>query len=109
MKLTLERIADVPSMGTLSTVYIDGNAFCYAMEQNWMNNQPFVSCVPDGAYELEEFKSNKYGSTFALYSPENNVYANKGDMVNDMVDMLACYIRLTGRMNYKAVSLSDRP
>jgi len=79
MKITLERFADVPSMGTLSTVYIDDNTFCYAIEQNWQDNQPFVSCVPDGEYVLDEFHSGRYGHTFALVNAGKNVYANKAD------------------------------
>jgi len=80
MRITLERFADIPNMGTLSTVYIDGNAFCYAIEQNWKNNQSFISCVPDGLYGLIDFDSNKYGSTFALENIDNDVYVNTQDM-----------------------------
>lgn len=78
-------------MGTLSTVYIDDNAFCYSIEQNWLHNQPFLSCVPDGVYELVEFESEKYGSTFAIYNPDRDVYVNKGDMAND-TDRYACLL-----------------
>jgi len=79
MRITLERFADVPNMGTLSTVYIDGNAFCYAIEQNWKNNQPFITCVPDGEYLLNMFESKKYGSTFAVVNRELNVFENATD------------------------------
>lgn len=91
MKLKLERFADVPNMGTLSIVYIDDNAFCYAIEQNWEHNRPFISCVPDGVYRLRKFGSGKYGDTFALENSDLRVFANMRDTLNKS-DRYACLL-----------------
>jgi hypothetical protein len=53
---------------TVGELYLDDAFFCYTMEQPWNDNKPFKSCIPTGIYNLEKFKSKKYGNTFALYN-----------------------------------------
>lgn len=39
--------------GTLGRLVLPNGAELYTIERPWLNNKPFVSCVPSGLYELE--------------------------------------------------------
>lgn len=41
---------------TQGMLYIPGYA-CYTLERPWVNNKPFISCIPEGTYEAEKFQS----------------------------------------------------
>ena len=34
---------------------------CYTIELPWKNNQPQISCIPEGSYELKKRYSQKHG------------------------------------------------
>lgn len=76
-------------MGVIGELYYKDEFLCYTMEREWNNNQPFISCVPNGKYNLVKFDSVKYGWTYALNSPCHNVYANCDDIKNK-TDRYAC-------------------
>lgn len=61
-------------MGTFGKLYdVDNKFICYTVEQNWANNTPNKSCVPEGDYELIPFYSSRYGQTVALKNMNLNV------------------------------------
>ena len=61
--LTTKNIAGVGTFGELT---INGELFCYTVEKEWKNNEPFISCVPAGDYDLVLHDSPKYGKSYAL-------------------------------------------
>lgn len=60
--------------GTLSEIKVyqdhscsgDPAATFYGMEQPWMDNKPFHSCIPAGEYRLVRHDSAKYGQVWAF-------------------------------------------
>ena len=38
----------------------------YTLERPWLNNEPFVSCIPDGEYTCARFNSPNHGPTFQV-------------------------------------------
>lgn len=38
----------------------------YSLERPWLDNQPFVSCIPAGTYNLVPFNSPKFGWCYAV-------------------------------------------
>ena len=48
--------------GTNGTVYIEGQAtpLCYSIELPWQNNEPQISCIPEGTYPVEKRYSQKF-------------------------------------------------
>ncbi|CAH6961237.1 conserved hypothetical protein [Vibrio chagasii] len=71
--LTTKNIAGVGTFGELT---INGELFCYTVEKEWKNNEPFVSCVPAGDYDLVLHNSPKYGSSYALVNENLGVTIN---------------------------------
>ncbi len=51
----------------------DGDTFA-TVEREWNGNQPFISCVPEGTYELLPAKSPRWGKTFLLHNPGLRVF-----------------------------------
>jgi len=76
--IILERFLDdprEPAMGCMGELIVEGQHFCYTIEQPWRQNRRFVSCVPVGTYNLIPFDSQKYGQTFALENEALDVFA----------------------------------
>tara|TARA_R110000822_G_scaffold56449_3_gene142649 strand:+ start:2970 stop:3368 length:399 start_codon:yes stop_codon:yes gene_type:complete len=46
---------------TIGRLYLDGTPLYYSIEKPWLNNEPFVSCIPTGRYPLTRFDSPSYG------------------------------------------------
>jgi hypothetical protein len=45
---------------TLGKLFIDGEEFCFVLEEPWRNNEPNVSCIPTGVYDVVREWSNKF-------------------------------------------------
>lgn len=93
MTIVIERFMDdtrEPAMGCVGELIVNGEFFCYTMEQPWRQNRRFVSCIPVGTYKLRAYVSPRYGETYALENPDLNVYANQVDA--DEGDRYACLI-----------------
>ena len=50
-EVLIKRFADTP-MGVFGRFIVDSYQ-CYALEPQWLNNQPNVSCIPAGRYRLK--------------------------------------------------------
>ena len=40
--------------GTNGRLYINGSFQCYTIELPWLNNEPRVSCIPEGEYYVDK-------------------------------------------------------
>lgn len=64
LTLFLEReLTDTQTNGILTMP--SGREF-YTLEQAWRNNEPFVSCIPDGAYLIEPWQSPTHGDCYIV-------------------------------------------
>ena len=80
--LVLERYCYSERMGVFGRVR--GVPFaCHTVEQPWRGNAPFVSCIPEGLYQLVPVTSPRFGRTFALVNPELRVFASQADCERD--------------------------
>ncbi len=64
--------------GTFSTLQM-GDLVLDMVEQDWENNKPYVSCIPNGTYTLEYYISPKHGPSYILSNPELNIGKFKGE------------------------------
>lgn len=59
----IELLRDYRDDRTLGSMTLEnGDAFC-TMERPWLNNQPMVSCIPEGVYKLALRDSSVVGRT----------------------------------------------
>lgn len=59
MHLELIRYAFFPDR-VLGAVRIDGGQRYYTIERPWLENEAFVSCIPEGVYPLRRYDSPKF-------------------------------------------------
>ena len=52
--------------GTNGTIRIGGRDICHTIELPWRNNRRDVSCIPEGRYRLELYRSRKFGDCLAV-------------------------------------------
>ena len=45
---------------------IDGEIFCVTLENPWLKNVPYISCIPIGIYRVDRVKSPTWGVTFQV-------------------------------------------
>jgi len=64
----INRFADYgkPDEGTFGVLTMD-DFMCYTVERPWLDNAPFVSCIPLGVYQAEWHQSLKFGPCMIIY------------------------------------------
>jgi hypothetical protein len=72
IKCKLIRYGSTP-MGTFGELHVAGHRF-FTVERPWLNNEPFVSCVPAGLYALEAHDSQSHPDVWALVNHSLGVY-----------------------------------
>jgi len=80
MKLILIRLYG--NMGTNGYLLHDKRVLCKTIELPWRNNQPSISCIPEGSYNLRQRFSKRFGRhleilnvpnrSLILFHPANN-------------------------------------
>jgi len=66
MNLYLTRMFELDG-GTYGRLEVVGHDLrVWTLERSWQSNEPFVSCVPMGTYNLQWHDSTKFGRTVAL-------------------------------------------
>lgn len=51
---------------TKGTLYTDSGRELQTLERPWLNNLPFVSCIPNGAYKISPWASPAHGPCYIL-------------------------------------------
>jgi hypothetical protein len=51
---------------TRGALVIDGTFICMTLERPWLDNQPNVSCIPQGRYTCRRVNSPRFGDTFEI-------------------------------------------
>ena len=59
--MKLELIRTYYPYGTNGEISNNGKRLCFSIELPWKNNQPQISCIPEGSYELKKRYSQKHG------------------------------------------------
>ena len=70
-KLTLLRI-EKGDDGVFGVLLVDKKALCLTLEEKDQNNEPHISCIPEGEYVCVKVQSPRFGETF-LVTGENMV------------------------------------
>ena len=91
--LTLKRFCYAPGQGTFGLLNIDGKAFsAYTVEQDWENNEPYVSCIPEGMYRLRYGRYNLGGYNtyeFVEVPGRTLIKFHRGNTMDDLKGCIA--------------------
>lgn len=97
MKLTR---TDSNASRTLGVLKLDRGPLLYTCEPPWLDNEPFISCVPVGIYTLEDHNTDKYPDTWALVGDEVGHWPGDGKQRsvcvlhagNTAIDTMGCIL-----------------
>jgi hypothetical protein len=64
--MKLELIRTYYPNGTNGDLLLNGERVCSTIELPWKNNEPQVSCIPEGMYELRKRYSQRFGHHLIL-------------------------------------------
>ena len=59
--------------GTAGVLTVEGRSFA-TVEKPWKNNQPFVSCIPEGNYQAKSYSSMRFPDTWEIEDVEGRTY-----------------------------------
>lgn len=92
-RVFLERFAYVKGMGTFGTMTISSLPFsCFTVEQDWEDNKPELSCIPEGHYTLVRGRYNQGGyETFELRNVPGRslIKIHRGNTMDDLLGCIA--------------------
>ena len=72
--MKLELIRKYYPKGTNGTLLLNGAPVCATIELPWRNNQPRISCIPEGEYRLTKRYSPKFHWHFQLLDVPERQY-----------------------------------
>lgn len=71
----LEILRDrVEPEGVFSRWSVDGEPFSVGVARPWVQNKKFLSCIPEGDYDLVPWDSPKYGAVVAFVNPGLHIH-----------------------------------
>lgn len=76
-KLFLERKKQITGSkpeATLGILYMEGKELCRTLENPWLDNKPYISCVPTGKYLCKKYSSEKYPDVWELQNVKDRTY-----------------------------------
>lgn len=86
-RVTLARFA-YTEKGTYGRLSV-GAFSCFTLELPWLNNEPFISCIPEGTYELERGWFKGRYENYALLGVAGR-WAIEIHVGNEVADLSGC-------------------
>lgn len=68
----IERLAHLPK-GVLGVLRAP-NFECFTVERPWLDNQPFISCIPEGTWEVRPFTGRRFKSVSIIEGVPNREF-----------------------------------
>lgn len=65
MNVTLQR-GKGTAHGTHGVLIGDGSFLCFTLEEPWRNNEPKISCIPEGVYKCKKHNGAKFSNVWEV-------------------------------------------
>ena len=72
-QLKLKRVIE-SNKANLGIITLEGEEVCRTLENPWLDNKAYLSCIPKGKYKVEKYSSAKYPDVWELKSVEDRTY-----------------------------------
>jgi hypothetical protein len=105
---TLERFAYTPN-GTFGSLILPSGNTLYTVERPWRNNEPRISCIPEGVYPCQPRKYYRggYEAIEVVDVPDRSyILIHKGNTMDDLAGCIAPGVNLGYVNNLWAVTNS---
>lgn len=70
MKIVLHRIENTKD-GVFGVLSVDGKPMCVTLEEQWLDNQKRISCIPAGTYQCSKYSGTKYKDVWIVENVPN--------------------------------------
>jgi len=109
MKITLTRFYNGEDC-TLGALSNDKGLLCYMLENPWLDNEPFKSCIPEGTYPFKSYTSDKFPYTWEIYDVKgrSGILVHPGNYVKDTEGCLLPGLHLIKNKGEKMVTHSRK-
>lgn len=76
---------ETSSQGTFGKLSSPEGEICHILELPWRDNAANLSCIPVGEYEVEPWKSNRFGAVFHLRNVDGRTFIlqHSGNVAGD--------------------------
>ncbi len=99
MLLTRYAYLNDRTLGQLELMEVEGATKFWTIENPWQDNEPDVSCIPEGSYAMERYDSPSHGAnTWQLVDVLNRTYIQI-HVANYASNVLGCIGLGTGVMS----------
>lgn len=95
MNLKLERFAYHPA-GALGRLYLPDGTVLFTVERPWKGNEPYLSCIPEGVYDLWPHNGRRYKNVWQVMNvPERTaILIHEGNYPTDVQGCISIGMRL---------------
>jgi hypothetical protein len=76
--------------GTFGLLYLPDWSTLYTLECPWKQNQPDVSCIPEGLYQLTKDRFKDLYDNYRIINPPPGRYAIEIHRANTLLDLRGC-------------------
>lgn len=71
MQKVILRREILSNKAVLGVMELNNKEICRTLENPWLNNEPFVSCIPCGKYIAKKYSSQKYKDVWEVQDVSN--------------------------------------
>jgi hypothetical protein len=97
--VTLDLVRCYHPLGTNGAIYVGSELVCHSIELPWKQNQPRISCIPEGTYALGRRYSPKFGwhlEVKAVPNRSNILLHPANDALHELKGCIAPVSQLSG-------------
>ena len=88
-----------------TSIFLDpmGNKLCVLLGKPWLDNKHFISCIPEGVYQVKKYHSQKFPNAFEFqHVPDRTVcLIHNANHVGQLEGCEACGERIIENFAYK--------
>ncbi len=90
MLVELVTIDQGENKGTMSVVFVDNTACSWILELPWLDNEPYISCIPSGEYPLVLEYSPKFNQKLYEVKDVPGRSECKFHVANELSELSGC-------------------
>ena len=85
MRIYLNRVS-YSGEGTFGVLKLNAIPFAVTLELPWRDNEPYISCIPEGTYNCHRYGSPKFENTFQICNVPKRTYIlfHRANTIDDL-------------------------
>lgn len=95
---------------TKGIIHDGKRTLCHTLELPWNNNKPFISCIPQGIYQVSDSTSTKFARCFRFPSVtgRSGILIHAGNSISDTLGCILVGLDITDKTLIHSQQAMDR-